>query len=253
MDKEYWVIPCNIKSYDVINAFENLDIIDWKQSRNLSEAKVGDIVFIYVSKPVQAIKYKCCITNINKPTSTSDDHSYIIKGDSYANYGNYMELKLIKMFDSDSLTISYLKENGLRGNIQGPSRVLGKLKDYIQTVDSQKDEPNSDLETVGYIEGKPTITYGLKYERNSKLRNQAIKIHGTRCKVCDFDFKEKYGLLGEGFIEIHHCKPMYEIKREIEVNPKTDLVPLCSNCHKMIHRNSKHVLTIEELNNLINN
>ena len=47
--------------------------------------------------------------------------------------------------------------------------------------------------------------------------------------------------LGEGFIEIHHLKPMFSIKREIKVNPQKDLVPLCSNCHKMIHRNTKNL------------
>ncbi|MCH1594383.1 HNH endonuclease, partial [Staphylococcus epidermidis] len=62
----------------------------------------------------------------------------------------------------------------------------------------------------------------------------------------------KYGDLGEGFIEIHHLKPMFSIKREIKVNPQKDLVPLCSNCHKMIHRNTKKPLTIKELTKIVN-
>ena len=47
-----------------------------------------------------------------------------------------------------------------------------------------------------------------------------------------------YGNIGKNFIEIHHIKPMYTI-RKISVNPETDLIPLCSNCHKMIHRKSQ--------------
>lgn len=39
---KYWIIPCNIKSYDVIGAFQLLKSIDWKQSRNLKSAEVGD-------------------------------------------------------------------------------------------------------------------------------------------------------------------------------------------------------------------
>ncbi|HCW8870885.1 TPA: HNH endonuclease, partial [Staphylococcus aureus] len=74
---------------------------------------------------------------------------------------------------------------------------------------------DNELENTEYVEGKPYVQYGIKYERNQALRNEAIKIHGTTCKVCGFDFKAKYGDLGEGFIEIHHLKPMFSIKREI--------------------------------------
>ncbi|HHJ5373015.1 TPA: HNH endonuclease, partial [Staphylococcus aureus] len=111
---------------------------------------------------------------------------------------------------------------------------------------------DNELENTEYVEGKPYVQYGIKYERNQALRNEAIKIHGTTCKVCGFDFKAKYGDLGEGFIEIHHLKPMFSIKREIKVNPQKDLVPLCSNCHKMIHRNTKKPLTIKELTKIVN-
>ncbi len=111
---------------------------------------------------------------------------------------------------------------------------------------------DNELENTEYVEGKPYVQYGIKYERNQALRNEAIKIHGTTCKVCGFDFKAKYSDLGEGFIEIHHLKPMFSIKREIKVNPQKDLVPLCSNCHKMIHRNTKKPLTIKELTKIVN-
>ncbi len=41
-----WIVPCNIKYYDVVNAFKRLNCIDWKQTnRNI---KVGDIVYIYI-------------------------------------------------------------------------------------------------------------------------------------------------------------------------------------------------------------
>ena len=88
---------------------------------------------------------------------------------------------------------------------------------------------DNELENTEYVEGKPYVQYGIKYERNQALRNEAIKIHG-----------------------IHHLKPMFSIKREIKVNPQKDLVPLCSNCHKMIHRNTKKPLTIKELTKIVN-
>ena len=55
--------------------------------------------------------------------------------------------------------------------------------------------------------------------------------------ICGFDFEEKYGELGKGYIEVHHIKPLSEIDEEVVVNPETDLICVCSNCHRKIHNN----------------
>ena len=41
-------------------------------------------------------------------------------------------------------------------------------------------------------------------------------------------------------------RPVYQGK-EVEVNPETDLIVLCANCHRMVHRKKGMTLTIEEL------
>ncbi|MBF9284100.1 hypothetical protein I3V48_09105 [Staphylococcus epidermidis] len=46
---KYWIIPCNVKTYNAIGAFNELKLIDWKQSKNLKSAKINDIVMIYLS------------------------------------------------------------------------------------------------------------------------------------------------------------------------------------------------------------
>ncbi|WP_214848761.1 HNH endonuclease [Exiguobacterium sp. s193] len=100
----------------------------------------------------------------------------------------------------------------------------------------------------GYgIEGSSREYYGKRYERNARNRMLAIQEHGLSCKVCNFNFEMMYGEHGKDFIEIHHIKPLSTLSKAIKVNPKTDLVPLCSNCHRMIHRRKNEVLTIEEL------
>lgn len=110
-----------------------------------------------------------------------------------------------------------------------------------------------DLETVVYAkEGKRKLVYSYKYERNPKLRDAALDIHGYGCKVCGFDFEKTYGKLGHEFIEVHHIKPLHTVKGETPINPKTDLIPLCANCHRMIHRNKKNIMTVEELKEIIN-
>lgn len=248
---KYWVIPCNIKAYDVISAFNKLNEVDWKQSKNMKSAMIGDIVLIYLSRPYSCIKYVCKIKDVNKPYPTIDDSDFIVTGDNYVDYGNYMQLELLENIKESLLTFENLKLQGLKGNIQGPRSIKDNLLNFIlEKVDSflnSSNENEYELENIEYKEGKIQIRYGVKFERNPKLRQKAVEIHGTTCKVCGFDFEQVYGDIGKNFIEIHHIKPMYSVRKEISVNPKTDLVPLCSNCHKMIHRNKDKPLTIEEL------
>ena len=86
-----------------------------------------------------------------------------------------------------------------------------------------------------------------KHERNKALRDLCIAHYGYVCQVCGFDFQKAYGDLGKDFIEVHHLTPISETEGEHEVDPVNDLVPLCSNCHSMIHRGEDRPLTLEEM------
>ena len=57
-----WIIPCNLKYYDVFGAFRDLKKLDWKQSN--PKIEIGDIVYIYVGAPVKAIMFKCRVTKV---------------------------------------------------------------------------------------------------------------------------------------------------------------------------------------------
>ena len=100
-------------------------------------------------------------------------------------------------------------------------------------------------------ESRRIAYYTTKYERDPKLRREAIRIHGYRCAACGLSFEEKYGPLGHSFIEVHHLKPLYSLDEEVEVNPMTDMACLCANCHRMIHRRKNAILTVEDLKALI--
>lgn len=101
------------------------------------------------------------------------------------------------------------------------------------------------------VEGKKKMIYTISYERNQKLRGQAVILHGTTCSVCGFNFEKVYGKWGEGYIQVHHLKPLAENKTEMEINAKDDLTVLCANCHSMIHRKKDKVLSIAELKSLL--
>lgn len=120
-----------------------------------------------------------------------------------------------------------------------------------QTVKNDIDAEQSQ-EDFYYKDGKLIEYHGTRYERNPVNRARAIEIHGTICKACGFDFEKVYGERGRGFIEVHHINPLFSIDKETDINPETDLIPVCSNCHRMIHRKKNTVLTIEELKLLLN-
>ncbi|MEZ1588195.1 HNH endonuclease, partial [Pseudomonas aeruginosa] len=91
-------------------------------------------------------------------------------------------------------------------------------------------------------EGSLSTYYGVRYERDPTLRLQAIAIHGVACKACGFDFGKAYGEYAKGFIHVHHTQPISEFEAPKAVNPETDLVPLCANCHAVVHRRRDRTL-----------
>lgn len=73
-------------------------------------------------------------------------------------------------------------------------------------------------------------------ERDPQLRAACIQFHGYRCKICSVDLGEIYGALGHHFIHVHHLHPLASRKTERVTDPKKDLIPVCPNCHSIIHR-----------------
>lgn len=122
-----------------------------------------------------------------------------------------------------------------------------------------KAEIQEDFEPVS-VEGQSKLAVHMRYERDSnlikKIKEKSLLSNPMlNCEVCGFSFFEKYGELGQGFIEAHHLKPLNETKETRTT--KSDIALVCSNCHKMIHKGiskieNNKILTIEELKEIIN-
>jgi len=96
------------------------------------------------------------------------------------------------------------------------------------------------------VEGSVCQVTINSYERNPEARRRCIEYYGTICCVCSFNFEEKFGSVAQGFIHVHHLKPLSEIQKEYEVDPIVDLRPICPNCHAIIHLGGK-TRSIEEI------
>jgi 5-methylcytosine-specific restriction protein A len=114
----------------------------------------------------------------------------------------------------------------------------------------------SDVDNFEYIEGATKRVSVNKYERNRAAREKCIKnyirdngLDRVRCSVCSFDFEENFGQIGVGYIHVHHKLPLSKLHREYRVQP-SDLIPVCPNCHAMLHQGSE-TLSDDELRKII--
>lgn len=262
-----WILPANVNIYNHRGAFKKFGKIDWKQSANYS---VGDRIFIYATKPLQQIKYICEVVDVGiSRDKATNDREFWVDPNDYSDLSDkkFSRLVLLKEFPDnfEPLSFSALKDKGLEGNIQGVRRLENTMEgsnlyahimNYVNLdqieISEMSEIITSDLTSI-VTEGEKKKYFTYKYERNPKLREKAIEIHGCYCKACGFDFEENYGVLGKGYIEVHHVKPLYSLEKPVEVNPKNDLIPLCANCHRMMHRSKSDILALSDLQEVIKN
>jgi 5-methylcytosine-specific restriction protein A len=101
-----------------------------------------------------------------------------------------------------------------------------------------------------YHEGAIQRVEVNRYERDPRARAAALSTHGYDCVVCGFNYEAVYGKRGKDFIHVHHLLPVSELPEGYEVDPVKDLVPVCANCHGMIHR-TKPAMTPGKLRSLL--
>ncbi|MER9171215.1 HNH endonuclease [Mesorhizobium australicum] len=101
-----------------------------------------------------------------------------------------------------------------------------------------------------YPEGAAMQVTVNKYERNRLARMACLDHYGATCQACGIDFERMYGERGAGFIHVHHRRKISEIGRQYQVDPVNDLLPVCPNCHAMIHSKAE-MITVEDVRRLI--
>lgn len=117
--------------------------------------------------------------------------------------------------------------------------VAAEIRNRIDLGIVQAPGLDPEVEVLAAFEGRAQAVHHLSRERDPRLRRsklRAVRAEGRDidCEVCGFDFEVVYGGLGEGFIEVHHVRPLHDSGPV--VTRLEDLVLLCSNCHRMIHR-----------------
>lgn len=114
-------------------------------------------------------------------------------------------------------------------------------------------------ELIGYDEAEPAefdtegrVTSGTVTRRERSPRNRllCLSIHGHRCIACDLVPHDVYGEAGS-IIEVHHLEPVSLLGEPRTYDPRTDLVPLCPNCHRAVHTRKPVPWTPAELKEMM--
>ena len=191
-------------------------------------------------------------------SNVRDDKEYFYDLTKYRDAidGKFMRLKLLRRVDNPNLSLNKLLNNGLNIAPRAPIKIIPSLLRYITSnfSDNYQTEifPEMIVEEDTLFEGIKKQVFVNKYERNSIARKKCIEFHGLNCKLCDTNFATKYGKIGEDFIHIHHLVPIHTNLKQYRVDYKKDLIPVCPNCHAMLHRKiNGNEPTVDELKDIL--
>ena len=190
--------------------------------------------------------------NFDKSRVKENDKVYFV----YPDIDNTLVLlgkTRIKKVSGDTITMNKFKpmpENKWIRNLRAKD-ILGEHwksktfryieKDTEHLLDKIIQKSNETLVDIAEMdissnEGKKKLRNHVIAERSSTLIALFKKsLTSFECNICGFDFEKKYGGIGKGFIEAHHIKPIHTLKGSTKTS-SSDLLPVCSNCHRMIHR-----------------
>jgi 5-methylcytosine-specific restriction protein A len=115
-----------------------------------------------------------------------------------------------------------------------------------QPVPAAENHPETLSERREYFAGAVRQVLVNQYECDPVARAACLKRHGFRCAVCNISFEERYGDIGKDFIHVHHKKPLATCREAYRIDPVRDLMPVCPNCHAMLHTTDPP-WTVEEL------
>ena len=138
------------------------------------------------------------------------------------------------------------------------TEIFNSCNDLLQSETIRKVIPLTEFIQEGTA---TTRKQSVIRERSALLRNAAREFYANErggllyCDCCNFEFGHFYNpTLYTTCIEIHHLKPLYQyededINRTIE-DALQNLIPVCPNCHRIIH---KHHIGIDNIRTLKEN
>lgn len=203
---------------------------DAESFASISEVELVTFIRKYESATFSSI-YECLDHNFydrvrnriatNREMAAIDEEAELMYSVHLKTYSQFLESKAFKNL--------FKRKINLEGTVKkAQPQHEAKVQKFREETEGERKHITKEMEVI---------------RRNPQLRQQCISRYGYQCQCCGMNFAEMYGeALGANFIEVHHLKPISTFETDgIPEDFVENLVPLCSNCHSMIH----HIEQIE--------
>ena len=134
--------------------------------------------------------------------------------------------------------------DGRRRRHPRPARPPRKQQELVVLLAEEEPTPES------FAEGATQSVTVNSYERDPRARRACLAHHGYTCCVCNQALEELCGPTAKRIIHVHHIVPLSEVDGQYVVDPVEDLVPICPNCHAVVH-SKRPPLEVREVQRLL--
>jgi hypothetical protein len=252
-----WILQGNPKRFDVDDYLSRYPLVYWSAPTNQHDFMLADRVFIWragTQAGAVAIgrvqELPVARASVRYPEALGDDlWVATLSPPSEITVG--VAIEEVRLTPEEGmLTRDALKEHPLINQhriIRAPRSSIFRLSveesaelEHLWGTVAVEDV-SSPLPSA--LEGRVQLRMHHRRERSRKLieqkKAQFKSAHGRlRCEVCGLSFAEVYpSCLGSDFIEVHHTKPLGTAS-EVVCTTLGDLILVCANCHRMIHRST---------------
>ena len=111
------------------------------------------------------------------------------------------------------------------------------------------------IEEGGKVIANRTVTRRSRILTLAALKKFANQDGSIECAGCGFRAEAVYGPVFAGMIDIHHTRPIFLIpdkpRKEAIAETLEYVVPLCPNCHRVVHRDRGRCMPVSELRELV--
>lgn len=249
-----WILQGNPNRFDVDDYLSRYTYIYWSVSTNRKDFAIGDKVFIWRAGEKSGAVALGSVKElpvprgrVKKPEALGDD-LWVGQQDEPSEIKVGIEVEDVKLTQEEGM----LERNLLKNHpVISRNRIITKPVGTVFRLSYEEEQVLSKLWKTGYsddstvsfsiTEGNRQLKSHYRRERSRKLislkKEQYKKLNGLlRCEICGLSFVAIYPKsLGEDFIEVHHKIPLSQIENIVRTT-LDDLLLVCANCHRMIHR-----------------
>ena len=220
-----WIFECDLAEYDVHTVVKENETFEW-DLKNVKNINIDDTVYIYVTDPEKAIRYKCNVVDILKVHEPPLYEAWYLKNNEDTVCERYVELELIEEYPLPGITLNELREHGIKQeySFQSKRRVPLETLEFIEKRGAElikSEGPDflgaEDINTFPGVEREAIIKVRVN---QSRYRKDLLKKY-DRCALC--------GVTNKGLLIASHIKPWSECDKDEE---KTDIdngLMLCPN------------------------